>query len=789
MTDEFYNPYYFIPLADKVSDKSIDKNSLKNHSHEKYYDGTKSGRILCKLTTKTPCVFGGKQTREENKAGEIENFKLDGELAIPATSLRGMISSLVEVISGSALRVLEDEKYSVRAEMKDALSAMGLVKKLTEEEKKIDKYNGLEYKLIPLSIPSLSEEDFTANKLGKFSDIFKKNISKFYLQGSSFEEISKIIPNFSYNNTYHIKIDKTAKTKTAKTAKTLVEKLFSLSEAERKEKMSILSRETGIDDFLECRNQRDDIESIIQENPQEISSYYDIAFPSKNELNLETIGKNKISISIGKNKKETKTFIGKTLEKFELSGDTDEKIAVRLRIFKSADRPQGKDGILPNQKKHEFFLHIPDGIEQENNHYVKHLPIPEYVIKNFNAIADYQTQITGKKLKLLPECKISGRDLSKARNQLMPFHPLGRERDDGFKLNIQDNDIVFFNINEHSQVTELSFSSIWRKPVLNGQNIAGTHDFFRKVNSEFLPMNSKRKIITPAELLFGYTTEYGDESSQNKVEAFKGKVKISFGILGQNQNNCEQEKSVLLKILDSPKPPSPNMYFGNEYIAKKDLKISHKPKGVKYYTHHQLPKDSEPWKTTKLTENLSQKSSVTPIKTGTEFYFHLDFDNLSEWEIGLLLYALSPNPEFMHKLGLGKPIGLGSVKIEPIGFFEINRKERYNIDPFNINSPQTRYSKIHSLQGDFSEKMPDFYQAEKLAWDMMNKKEWENKDFEVDSKMEDALQKLGKAYENVSYPITENQATESEGFKWFLANKEKSLQLLEPLPCLKPLKK
>ena len=40
----------------------------------------------------------------------------------------------------------------------------------------------------------------------------------------------------------------------------------------------------------------------------------------------------------------------------------------------------------------------------------------------------------------------------------------------------------------------------------------------------------------------------------------------------------------------------------------------------------------------------------------------VDFDNLSPRELGLLLYALKPAEGFRHKLGMGKPIGLGGVR-------------------------------------------------------------------------------------------------------------------------------
>jgi hypothetical protein len=46
------------------------------------------------------------------------------------------------------------------------------------------------------------------------------------------------------------------------------------------------------------------------------------------------------------------------------------------------------------------------------------------------------------------------------------------------------------------------------------------------------------------------------------------------------------------------------------------------------------------------------------------FSFSAHFDNLATDELALLLYVLALEPEMRHKLGYGKPAGLGSVEIK-----------------------------------------------------------------------------------------------------------------------------
>lgn len=53
------------------------------------------------------------------------------------------------------------------------------------------------------------------------------------------------------------------------------------------------------------------------------------------------------------------------------------------------------------------------------------------------------------------------------------------------------------------------------------------------------------------------------------------------------------------------------------------------------------------------------------------------FDNLTEAELGLLVAALEPMPGHQHKLRLGKPLGLGTVRLELAQCLVVDRELRY----------------------------------------------------------------------------------------------------------------
>lgn len=117
----FHNPYHFVPVK-AVSKDGITKNSdtkkfdFSSHphvTHDRYAKDTFSGRVLCKLTVDTPFVVGDNHDTEVEPT-IIHQYEFDGKPAIPASTLRGLISSIVESSSNSSLRVLEDEFYSYR---------------------------------------------------------------------------------------------------------------------------------------------------------------------------------------------------------------------------------------------------------------------------------------------------------------------------------------------------------------------------------------------------------------------------------------------------------------------------------------------------------------------------------------------------------------------------------------------------------------------------------------------------------------------------------------------------
>jgi hypothetical protein len=77
----------------------------------------------------------------------------------------------------------------------------------------------------------------------------------------------------------------------------------------------------------------------------------------------------------------------------------------------------------------------------------------------------------------------------------------------------------------------------------------------------------------------------------------------------------------------------------------------------------------------------SQHTQIKPVKPGVTFQFRLHFENLRDFELGALLWALAlPGEEgktYCHKLGMGKALGMGSIRLTLSALKISKRPERY----------------------------------------------------------------------------------------------------------------
>lgn len=103
-------------------------------------------------------------------------------------------------------------------------------------------------------------------------------------------------------------------------------------------------------------------------------------------------------------------------------------------------------------------------------------------------------------------------------------------------------------------------------------------------------------------------------------------------------------------------------------------------------------------------DNPKVQATYEPLKAGVEFTFTVDFDRLSPAELGGLVEALSFPEGHAHKLGLGKPFGFGSVRIEIDGIEAWRGPDRYgDLAARLANTPSDTDLNLEDLRREFKQ--------------------------------------------------------------------------------------
>ena len=100
-------------------------------------------------------------------------------------------------------------------------------------------------------------------------------------------------------------------------------------------------------------------------------------------------------------------------------------------------------------------------------------------------------------------------------------------------------------------------------------------------------------------------------------------------------------------------------------------------------------------------QQSTQHTIIRPVKKGTVFKGRVRFENLSDLELGALLSALQLPTSKRHHLGMGKPLGMGSVRIEAVLHItaRTGKKSRYaslfaNDGTFNLGELSAEQEEI-----------------------------------------------------------------------------------------------
>lgn len=208
--------------------------------------------------------------------------------------------------------------------------------------------------------------------------------------------------------------------------------------------------------------------------------------------------------------------------------------------------------------------------------------------------------------------------------------------------------------------------------------------------------------LTGSRLLFGYAVDNQNDAQKDLASGnFKrlaGRISFNTALevpgnktLAERFENAGQP--ITLKILGMPRPSAVEFYLKQTALPKKLTTYGDLPSdaggdlaGRKFYRHQpsasnrpQLYKEGGGTPAANANAPTNAQERGTRVhhlsKAGSEFKTTLRFDSLRPWELGALLAALNPehletalgmdpHPHgYAHKLGYGKPLGLGSVRL------------------------------------------------------------------------------------------------------------------------------
>lgn len=211
---------------------------------------------------------------------------------------------------------------------------------------------------------------------------------------------------------------------------------------------------------------------------------------------------------------------------------------------------------------------------------------------------------------------------------------------------------------------------------------------------DFVPADlSENKQPDLVEAIFGWVEDKSDPRIGLKDQRAGRVFFTDARFESANSDLWYKDKPLTLHVLSGPKATTFQHYLvqdgqagQNGHSPDNKVMLAHygtpanetQIRGYKLYWHKGDKPDIEA-NATEL-KHPKQLTQAKPVQTGVHFRFKVHFENLRPEELGLLWWALAlpgePGKQYRHKVGMGKPLGMGAVDIKP-SLYLTNRQARY----------------------------------------------------------------------------------------------------------------
>lgn len=414
---------------------------------------------------------------------------------------------------------------------------------------------------------------------------------------------------------------------------------------------------------------------------------------------------------------------GIIVEAEKIKVKTKEKIEIGYKKFEFKDNGKefskkynAKDGLIERVKLKDSIYNLKEteikikpGVTTVEKLITNSKEYKNYLTDNENGVQGvlwFSSPIYGKIHEKLLIPKKNGRKFEFSKEEYEDFKYIIKQRAERIKngkdinsstfyydKNLEIGDPLLFEVKDGKMAEHLAFSEIPR--------LRYKFSPLDLVPEEFRPGDSLKK-LSFSERLFGTT---GDNTKKDKGKKDE-LVALSGRVFFEDAKNYKPEmidngNLVTLKAFGEPHPTLTTFYLDNiekNYNENKDVSI----RGRKFYWHHkekigksfseyrksvEMPKDKNGQ------NKFAYNSSLELMDINNEFEFNVNFENLTDEELGVLIYAIELEDGLLHKVGKGKAFGFGSCKIE-IKEFLLENKDKYKdflIEPFEKESKKEDY--------------------------------------------------------------------------------------------------
>ncbi len=159
--------------------------------------------------------------------------------------------------------------------------------------------------------------------------------------------------------------------------------------------------------------------------------------------------------------------------------------------------------------------------------------------------------------------------------------------------------------------------------------------------------------------------------------------------------------------LMSPNPTSFQLYLKTKADKAQHWGLDTQIRGYKLYWHQAC--GERDWQLVEPTEKIvNGTTKITPLKAGSTFHGRIRFRDLTSVELGALLAVFDlakQDPDLRYKLGRGKSIGMGSVKIETKCFIDDLQGDILGADGWTDGTRSMDDKEYQSFLSDFRAEM------------------------------------------------------------------------------------